>query len=99
MMLASIRSSREKSLQSRINNSQFTIHNYEEQAILGCAVEGDSSSHHGGRHGAGNHKLYGIRTVLGQKKGKPAVVLRACFFIVFGIMGSVLEVNPKVWTD
>ena len=35
---------------------------YEEQAILGCAVEGDSSSHHGGRHGAGNHELYGIRT-------------------------------------
>ena len=35
-----------------------------EQAILGCAVEGDSSSHHGGRHGAGNHVMYGIRTVL-----------------------------------
>jgi hypothetical protein len=29
---------------------------------LGCAVEGDSSSHHGGRHGAGNNLVYGIRT-------------------------------------
>ena len=38
------------------------VWDYEEQAILGCAVEGDSSSHHGGRHGAGNHELYGIRT-------------------------------------
>ena len=26
--------------------------------------EGDSSSHHGGRHGAGNNLVYGIRTVL-----------------------------------
>ena len=39
---------------------------YEEQAILGCAVEGDSSSHHGGRHGAGNHVMYGIRTILDE---------------------------------
>ncbi len=37
-----------------------------EQAILGCAVEGDSSSHHGGRHGAGNHVMYGIRTILDE---------------------------------
>jgi hypothetical protein len=42
----------------------YDVRVYEEQAILGCAVEGDSSSHHGGRHGAGNHVMYGIRTVL-----------------------------------
>ena len=45
------------------------VKDYEEQAILGCAVEGDSGSHHGGRHGAGNHVMYGLWPILNKKGG------------------------------
>jgi hypothetical protein len=38
---------------------------YEEFKILGCAVEGFSSSHHCGSHRTDNYVMYGARSVLG----------------------------------
>ena len=43
---------------------------YEEFKILGCAVEGYSSSHHGGSHRTDNYVMYGPRPVLKWKNGK-----------------------------
>ena len=37
---------------------------YEEFTILGCAVEDDSSSHHGGSHRADHDVMYGLWPVL-----------------------------------
>ena len=37
---------------------------YEEFTILGCAVEGNSSSHHGGRHGADHDLMHGAWPIL-----------------------------------
>ena len=37
---------------------------YEEFKILGCAVEGYSSSHHGGSHRTDDHVMYGPRSAL-----------------------------------
>jgi hypothetical protein len=34
---------------------------YEKFTIFRCAVEGHSSSHHGSRHGADHHVMYGQR--------------------------------------
>ena len=43
---------------------------YEEFTILGCAVEGNSSSHHGSRHGADHDLMYGPRPILKWKNGE-----------------------------
>ena len=43
---------------------------YEELTILGCAVEGNSSSHHGSRHRADHHVMYGQWPILKWRNGK-----------------------------
>ena len=37
---------------------------YEQEKFLGCAVEGFSSSHHGGSHRTDNYVMHGAWTVL-----------------------------------
>ena len=44
---------------------------YEEFTILGCAVEGNSSSHHGSRHRADNYVMYGLWPTLNVKNPHP----------------------------
>ena len=44
---------------------------YEEFKILGCAVEGNSSSHHGGSHRTDNYVMYGAWPVLSLPTKKP----------------------------
>jgi len=41
---------------------------YEEFKILGCAVEGYSSSHHGGSHRTDDHVMYGQWAFLKKRK-------------------------------
>jgi len=60
---------------------------YEEFKILGCAVEGYSSSHHGGSHRTDDHVMHGQWAVLSlqppPKKESPP--LREGAFNVMGI--------------
>jgi len=46
---------------------------YEEFKILGCAVEGYSSSHHGGSHRTDDHVMYGQWAFLSLPQKKEAL--------------------------